>query len=273
MVGGHSRLPRHVSHHLRRQRARPSGRHARNAVPLHISELKRLGSTYWIVVAIAVVFTLARFSEAFLILRAQSEGLAVALVPAVLVLMNLLYALSSYPAGVLSTTAAGRMFWRLACSCSFAADLVLALFPGLVGVAGVLGCGPAHGFSQGLLPALIADTSPPELRGTAFGMLNFAMGVALLAASIIAVRFGMRSDHKPRFLAGAGVRGCRVLRTGCVARPSSDVSGVLTGVGAFQFERDRAGWACQRPVCLLNSWRSNCSDATNSLTIEVGILL
>jgi MFS family permease len=172
--------------------------------PLHVSELKRLGSPYWTVVAIAVVFTLARFSEAFLILRAQSEGLALALVPAVLVLMNVFYALSSYPAGVLSDNGSRTNVLTIGLLLLVAADLVLALAPGLVGVAvGVVLWGLHMGFSQGLLSALIADTAPPELRGTAFGMLNLMMGVALLAASIIAGALWDAVGPQATFLGGA----------------------------------------------------------------------
>jgi MFS family permease len=170
-----------------------------------VSELKRLGSSYWTVVAIAVVFTLARFSEAFLILRAQSEGLALALVPAVLVLMNVFYALSSYPAGVLSDNGSRTNVLAIGLVLLIAADLVLALTPGLVGVAvGVVLWGLHLGFSQGLLSALIADTAPPEIRGTAFGMLNLITGVALLAASIIAGKLWDAVGPQATFLAGAG---------------------------------------------------------------------
>jgi len=172
--------------------------------PLHAIELKRLGSFYWWVVAIAVVFTLARFSEAFLILRAQSAGLAMALVPAVLVVMNVFYALAAYPAGVLSDNGSRIKMLIIGLVLLVTADLVLALVPGLIGVAvGVMLWGLHMGFSQGLLSALVADTAPPELRGTAFGMFNLITGVALLAASIIAGALWDALGPKATFLAGA----------------------------------------------------------------------
>ena len=172
--------------------------------PLHAIELKRLGSFYWWVVAIAVVFTLARFSEAFLILRAQSAGLAMALVPAVLVVMNVFYALAAYPAGVLSDNGSRIKMLIIGLVLLVTADLVLALVPGLIGVAvGVMLWGLHMGFSQGLLSALVADTAPPELRGTAFGMFNLMTGVALLAASIIAGALWDALGPKATFLAGA----------------------------------------------------------------------
>jgi len=174
--------------------------------PLHAIELKRLGSSYWWVVAIAVVFTLARFSEAFLILRAQSAGLAMALVPAVLVVMNVFYALAAYPAGVLSDNGSRIKMLIIGLVLLVTADLVLALVPGLIGVAvGVMLWGLHMGFSQGLLSALVADTAPPELRGTAFGMFNLMTGVALLAASIIAGALWDALGPKATFLAGAAL--------------------------------------------------------------------
>ncbi len=173
--------------------------------PLHVSELRRLGSAYWTVVAIAVVFTLARFSEAFLILRAQSVGLAIALVPAVLVVMNVFYAIAAYPAGVLSDNGNRTKVLMIGLLLLVTADLVLALASGISGVGlGVMLWGLHMGFSQGLLSALIADTAPPELRGTAFGMFNLMTGVALLAASIIAGTLWDAVGPQATFLAGAG---------------------------------------------------------------------
>jgi len=172
--------------------------------PLHAKELRRLGWAYWWVVGIAMAFTLARFSEAFLILRAQSVGLAMALVPAVLVLMNVFYALAAYPAGVLSDNGDRTKMLIIGLTLLLTADLVLALSPGLIGVAvGVMLWGLHMGFSQGLLSALVADTAPPELRGTAFGMFNLVTGIALLAASIIAGAMWDALGPKATFLTGA----------------------------------------------------------------------
>src|SRR5207253_7859555 len=69
--------------------------------PVSLAEIQNLGPAFWWVVAVASVFTLARFSEAFLILRAQSVGLPITLVPIVLVAMNVVYAVAAYPAGVM----------------------------------------------------------------------------------------------------------------------------------------------------------------------------
>jgi MFS family permease len=172
--------------------------------PLSKAELRRLGTAYWWVVIVATMFTLARFSEAFLILRAQSVGLPLALVPAVLVVMNIVYALAAYPAGVLSdrvdrvTVLTGGFLLLVA------ADVALAFASGVLGVmVGVALWGLHMGFTQGLLAALVADAAPPELRGTAFGMFNLLTGVALLAASVIAGALWDAIGPQGTFIAGA----------------------------------------------------------------------
>jgi MFS family permease len=169
-----------------REPARPSGLRAVKS-PLSVNEIKRLGSAFWWVVAVAAVFTLARFSEAFLILRAQSSGLAVMWVPAVLVVMNVVYAAAAYPAGVLSDRTNRVSVLMLGLLLLIAADLVLALAPGIGGVfIGIALWGLHMGFTQGLLATLVADNAPVELRGTAFGMFHLVTGIAMLAASVIA---------------------------------------------------------------------------------------
>ncbi len=173
--------------------------------PLSLAELKRLGISYWLVVAVATVFTLARFSEAFLLLRAQSVGLSLAFVPAIMVVMNVVYAFSAWPAGVLSDRI-GR-FGLLAAGFTMllVADLVLAFGASVTAVGlGAALWGLHMGMTQGLLAALVADTAPPELRGTAFGMFNLVTGLAMLAASVIAGGLWDAVGPQGTFLAGAG---------------------------------------------------------------------
>src|SRR5450631_1218810 len=132
-----------------------------------------MSPAFWIVVAIGVAFTLARFSEAFLVLKAQAEGLALALIPLVYVWMNLVYALVATPAGILSDRIGRVNVLLCGLGALVVADLTLALVPGLAGVIiGVGLWGLYLGFSQGLLSALVADTAPEDLRGTAFGLFN-----------------------------------------------------------------------------------------------------
>jgi MFS family permease len=172
--------------------------------PLSLSELKRLGSSYWWVVIVAMVFTLARFSEAFLILRANSVGLPVSLVPLVFVVMNLVYALAAYPAGVLSDRVNRTTVLMIGFAILVIADLVLGFSSGLVGVTfGVILWGLHLGLTQGLLSALVADAAPAELRGTAYGVFNLVSGVALLAASITAGTLWDLYGSQATFLAGA----------------------------------------------------------------------
>jgi len=187
-----------------REPERPAGlRRVRN--PISKAELRQLGSDYWWVVAVATVFTLARFSEAFLLLKAQSVGLAVALVPAVFVVMNLVYALAAYPVGALSDRVERSTILIIGFVLLVAADVTLAMVQGIPGVAiGVLVWGLHMGFTQGILATLVADTAPPELRGTAFGVFNLAGGVAVLAASVIAGALWDAVGPKGTFLAGAG---------------------------------------------------------------------
>jgi MFS family permease len=182
---------------------RPAGlREVRS--PFSLGELARLGSFYWFVVGIATVFTLARFSEAFLILRAQSVGLPIFLVPAVMVVMNVFYALSAYPAGILSDRYDRTTVLMIGIMLLIAADLVLGFAAGVLGVAlGVMLWGLHMGLTQGLLAALVADAAPAELRGTAFGMFNLLGGLALLAASILAGALWDVAGPKGTFLAGA----------------------------------------------------------------------
>lgn len=186
-----------------REPERPAGlRQVKN--PISRAELRLLGSAYWWVVAVAAVFTLARFSEAFLLLKAQSVGLAIALIPAVFVLMNVVYALAAYPAGVLSDRIERSTVLIVGLVTLVAADVVLAMAQGLVSVAlGIIAWGLHMGFTQGLLATLVADTAPAELRGTAFGVFNLAAGAAVLAASIIAGALWDAIGPKATFLAGA----------------------------------------------------------------------
>jgi MFS family permease len=155
--------------------------------PLHIDELRRLGGDYWLIVIVATIFALARFSEAFLILRARDAGLPIALAPLVLVGMNIVYALSAYPAGVISDGRSRLTPLAIGLALLIAADAVLAGTSGLYGVAlGVALWGLHMGLTQGLLATLVADVAAPELRGTAFGVFNLAGGVGTLASSVVA---------------------------------------------------------------------------------------
>jgi MFS family permease len=171
--------------------------------PLRLADLKRLDRAYWAVVGFGLLFTLARFSEAFLILKASAEGLPLWLAPAVLVAMNLVYSASAYPAGIASDRLGTRGLLLASLAILAAADLILASLPGLVAVfAGVALWGLHMGLSQGMLAKLVADRAPAPLRGSAFGLFNLATGLAMLAASVTAGLLWDRIGPAATFAAG-----------------------------------------------------------------------
>jgi predicted MFS family arabinose efflux permease len=168
--------------------------------------LGTLGPRLWWLVLVAALFTLARFSEAFLILKVADVGLGVAYVPAVLVVMNAVYALSAYPAGWLSDRVNRWGVFAVGAALLIAADLVLAFGTSIAAAGfGVALWGLHMGFTQGLLAALVADAASAEQRGTAFGVFNLVTGVALLAASVLAGVLWDRGGPELTFLAGAAL--------------------------------------------------------------------
>jgi len=157
------------------------------ALPISRAALSRLPTTYWWVVVAGAMLTLARFSEAFLVLRAQQGGLALALTPLVLIVMNLVYAAGAYPLGILADRMSHSALLMLGIVPLIAADLLLAHSGRLPWVgAGLVFWGLHMAATQGLLAAMVADTAPPELRGTGFGLFNLASGLMMLAASVLA---------------------------------------------------------------------------------------
>jgi len=173
--------------------------------PIRRDNLVRLSRAYWSVVIIGAVFALARFSEAFLVLRAAQIGIPMALVPLVMVAMGLVYALTAYPFGKLSDRVSHRKMLAIGLAVLVAADLVIASAQGWATMLiGVTLWGVHMGMTQGLLAAMVADTAPADLRGTAFGFFNLVSGVALLVASVIAGLLWDRLGASWTFYAGAG---------------------------------------------------------------------
>ena len=166
------------------------------------------------------MFTLARFSEAFLILKAQETGVAVALVPAVMVLMNVVYALSAYPAGALSDRLGRNGVLLAGFSLLIAADLLLAFAPGWgVLLLAVALWGLHMGLTQGVLASMVADTAPADLRGTAFGLFNLAGGIAMLIASVLAGWLWDVYGSQTTFLAGAAFTAVAIVTLVARRRP------------------------------------------------------
>jgi MFS family permease len=185
-----------------REPERPSN--ARRANPIHWRQVQRLSNTYWWVVTIGALFTLARFSEAFLLLRAQQGGLAVASVPLVLMAMNLVYALSAYPFGKLSDRMSHRTLLAIGLAVLIVADVTLAFSNSWHAVfIGVTLWGLHMGMTQGLLATMVADTAATDLRGTAFGFFNLLSGLTMLIASALAGLLWDRFGASSTFEAGA----------------------------------------------------------------------
>ena len=171
--------------------------------PIRRENLRRLSTAYWWVVAIGGVFTLARFSEAFLVLRAHEGGLPVAMTPLVLVGMNVVYAVAAYPFGKLSDSMSHTRLLVYGLVVLIAADFALAYSNHWAWVsAGIVLWGLHMGMTQGLLATMVADTAPEDLRGTAYGFFNLVSGVALLLASGLAGFIWDRLGASYTFVAG-----------------------------------------------------------------------
>lgn len=173
--------------------------------PIRRENLRRLPAAYWWVVGVGAVFTLARFSEAFLVLRAQQSGVAVAYVPLVMVAMNLVYSATAYPFGKLADRVSHSSLLGVGLAVLIASDVVLAANAHILTLGiGVALWGVHMAITQGLLATMVADTAPADLRGTAFGFFNLVSGLAMLVASIIAGVFWDRFGAAFTFYAGAG---------------------------------------------------------------------
>ncbi|HBO0718758.1 TPA: MFS transporter [Enterobacter asburiae] len=172
--------------------------------PIKRENLRRLGKACWWVIGLGAVLTLARFSEAFLVLRAQQSGVPQALIPLVMVVMNVLYSLSAYPFGKLSDGMSHTRLLQWGLMVLIGADVVLALSSHWMGVIlGVALWGIHMGMTQGLLAAMIAKTAPRDLRGTAFGIFSLVSGVGLLIASVGAGAIWETFGAEYTFYAGA----------------------------------------------------------------------
>jgi len=180
-------------------------RGAKQVNPVRRQNLKQLGAGYWWVVTVGAFFALARFSDAFLILRAMDSGVPIALVPLVMVAMNVVYSMAAYPFGKLADTTSPLRLLIAGLAVLVAADVVLANGTHWsIVVVGVALWGLHMGMTQGLLAAMVARTAPEQLRGTAFGFFNLLTGVGTLVASLVAGELWDRIGPAATFYAGAG---------------------------------------------------------------------
>jgi len=184
----------------------PAAKTKEKRVPIKAREIGELGRFYWFVVVAGAVFTLARFSEAFLVIRAHDLGLALALAPAVIAVLSLVFAASAYPAGRLQDRYGARPLLVAGLAALIAADLFLAYGEGLPAIFLGIGLWGLHmGLTQGVLSALVAQAAPARLRGTAFGLFGLVTGLATLAASVAAGILWEAIAPEATFLAGAGL--------------------------------------------------------------------
>jgi MFS family permease len=169
-------------------------------------DVRRLDQRFYLVTAIASVLTLARFSEAFLVLRGQDVGMGTTGAPWVMVAMSLVYAALAFPAGRLADRGHATSLLSAGLAALVASDVVLGLAAGAAGaIAGASLWGLHMALTQGLLAALVAATAPPDLRGSAFGVYNLASGVALLIASALAGYLWQSVGPAATFFTGAAI--------------------------------------------------------------------
>lgn len=180
----------------------PGGRGSRARVRL--SSQRELGGRYWLIVVLGAIFALARFSDAFLVLRARDVGLGAGLVPLVMVVMNIVYATSAYPAGTAADRIRRRTLLTAGLIALVGADVILALAENPWHVLGGASLWGLHmGLTQGLFSKMVSEAVPHKLRGSAFGVYHVVTGVALLASSLLAGLLWETVGAAATFLAGA----------------------------------------------------------------------
>ena len=183
--------------------------------PIRRENLRRLDPRFWAVVALGGVFTLARFSEAFLVMRAQDGRVPLAWIPLVLVAMNLIYAAGAYPLGKLADRMDHRLLLAIGLVLLIAADCALAVHASGPGFwLGIALWGLHMAATQGLLAAMVADTAPADLRGTAYGFFNLVCGIAMLIASALAGWLWDTWGASFTFWSGAGLAAAALLLVG-----------------------------------------------------------
>jgi MFS family permease len=189
--------------------------------PIQFGDLSSLSPRFWLLMVVAVTFTFARFSEGFLILKANADGLPVMFAPLVLVVMNIVYAGGAYPVGALADRMSPRTLLFYGVATLIAADFALALVPGLGGAfLGIALWGAHLALTQGVFAKLVADFAPERLRASAFGIFNLLTGLALLIASVIAGFAWDALGSNATFLIGAAFAAVAAA-TAIVARPQS----------------------------------------------------
>ena len=191
-------------------------------LPLSRDGMARLGRPFWSLAMLGLLIALARFSEAFLVLRASERGLPLTAIPLVLVVMSVVYTLTAYPIGHLSDRVSRTLLLAIGLLVLAVADVVLGLADGFAGLFVGIGLWGLHmGLTQGLLAAMIADVAPAAHRGTAFGLFNLLSGAGLLGASILAGWLWDRHGPPATFFSGAALALAAAAGTLLIRRPHS----------------------------------------------------
>jgi MFS family permease len=192
---------------------------------LALRDWQRFPTSFWKLLAVVALFTLMRFSEAFLVLRVQDAGLGIAYAPLALVVMSGVYMLSAWPAGILSDRFPRLVILVGGCLVMLGADLLLAFGRNeAVVLVGIALWGLHMGLTEGLLAAYVADAAPSDLRGSAFGAMNLVRGVVLLFASVAAGALWTYGGPQTTFGAGAVMALLTVFAAIVLLRPRRVVS-------------------------------------------------
>ena len=155
--------------------------------------------------AVVFLFSLARFSEWFLILRALDVGVSPVLSPLALVAFNVGFLALAYPAGALSDRMSPRSILMAGMGVLVVANFLLAQDIGLLGLTvGILLWGAHMALTQGIFARMVADVAPDHLRATSFGAFYFVSGIGTLLASLAAGFIWDRDGAATTFIAGAG---------------------------------------------------------------------
>jgi MFS family permease len=190
----------------------PNHHEPRSHLPLRHGDLAALPKPFWWIIVIASLFSLARFSQAFLVLKAHDAGVDVAYVPLMLVVTFLVFSSTAYPFGILADRIDRRLQLAAGAVILLLAHIVLATADTIwLTILGGALWGLQLGATQGLLGAAIADTAPDDLRGTAFGIYDMAIGAATFAASAGAGLLWMAGGAATAFGAGACIATAAVL--------------------------------------------------------------
>lgn len=182
----------------------PEQKQATVREPFDWGKARELPGRYWLIVTVGAIFTAARFSDSFLVLRARDVGLSATYAPMIIVVLSCIYAAGSYPAGAAADRVSPRTLLLVGLSFLIAADLVIGLghsiLPVFVGGA-LWGCHLA--LTQGVFSKIVAEFTPSDLRGTGFAIFDLGRGIAFVIANTVAGYWWKASGPSATFFSAA----------------------------------------------------------------------